>query len=244
MNTDSTRSPLSSFAQFISENTLRASRRRSWVGLLITVILLPLLVGVLACMPVPVGDPEKSRIDPAMSGVWISNGEDQFPLMVLDPYDKRTWLVSWIGLGEKTPAATEQNDEAVINKEISIASIIDSFHKNQYFADGIVLFKGWLIKIKGEQFLTLEPKTSEPGLTPEYWWVFRVRLDDGNRLQLLGVDENFEGLKGVETSAKAEKIIRRNLNNPELFGDPLDFHKVSPDDLEAVNKVIGELWDW
>lgn len=90
-----------------SRKVHRAQTRRSRAGLLIVVILLPLLLGVLACippMPVPLGNPENSAIDPALSGAWVlsENGDvamDQgLQVMVLDPYDKRTWLLSFITL--------------------------------------------------------------------------------------------------------------------------------------------------
>ena len=74
-------------------------KRRSRAGLLITLILIPLLMGVLACLPVPVGDPEKSLVDPAMSGIWIGeDAEGDASIIVLDPYDKRSWLMSHIFL--------------------------------------------------------------------------------------------------------------------------------------------------
>ena len=75
----------SAVKQFFSDKTERGQMHRSRAGFLLTLALLPLLVGVWACFPVPVGDPEKSRIDPSMSGLWL--GEEA--LIVLDPYDKR-----------------------------------------------------------------------------------------------------------------------------------------------------------
>jgi hypothetical protein len=85
----------------------RAQKRRSRAGLLIAIFLLPLLLGVLACippLPVPLGDPENSAIDPALSGAWVlgENGgatmDNGLQVMVLDPYDRRTWLLYFITL--------------------------------------------------------------------------------------------------------------------------------------------------
>lgn len=95
-----------------SRKVRQAQTRRSRAGLLIVVILLPLLIGVLACippLPVPLGDPEKSVTDPALSGAWVfgeDNGGEGLQVMVLDPYDKRSWLLSLITLdpaGEPQP---------------------------------------------------------------------------------------------------------------------------------------------
>jgi len=105
-----------------SQQVQRAQKRRSRAGLLISIILLPLLVGVLACippLPVPLGDPENSAIDPALSGAWVlgENGgatmDNGLEVMVLDPYDKRTWLLYFITLEpvSVSPAETELSSE-------------------------------------------------------------------------------------------------------------------------------------
>ena len=58
----------------------------------------PLIVVILwltACVKHPVGDPEKSRVDPAYSGVWLeqeSNGDRSF--LFLRPYDARTYFAN------------------------------------------------------------------------------------------------------------------------------------------------------
>ena len=65
---------------------------RTLAGLGIATILLPLLVGVLACLPVPIGNPEKSRIDPEMSGAWFDVFHET--LWLIQPYDRRTFLIT------------------------------------------------------------------------------------------------------------------------------------------------------
>ena len=69
---------------------------RSVTGLLIAIASLPVLMSLLACIPVPLGDPENSRIDPDLNGLWImEDGPDEWVLL-FEPYDKRTWLVSMV----------------------------------------------------------------------------------------------------------------------------------------------------
>ena len=38
------------------------------------------IAGLLACMPVPVGDPERSRIDPNLSGAWLLAEENDLTM--------------------------------------------------------------------------------------------------------------------------------------------------------------------
>ncbi|MFQ6006556.1 MAG: hypothetical protein ACE5OQ_13765 [Woeseia sp.] len=68
---------------------------RSLTGLSLAVIIVPALLGILACMPVPVGNPERSKIDPGLTGVWLGLAEGGAVVIVMDPYDKRTWHGSW-----------------------------------------------------------------------------------------------------------------------------------------------------
>ena len=74
----------------------KASSRRSGTGVLLTLVMLPALLGVMGCLTVPIGNPERSTIDPKLSGIWI--GKNSSFLLVLDPYDRRTWLASLIEL--------------------------------------------------------------------------------------------------------------------------------------------------
>ena len=77
---------------------------RSITGALMMLAIIPIFAGLLACMPVPIGDPERSRIDPDISGVWLLESEEEFDALYLyQPYDKRTWLV--VGAGIERPRA-------------------------------------------------------------------------------------------------------------------------------------------
>ena len=80
-------------------------RARSWTGLVVTVVAVPALIGILACMslPVPIGDPEESHVDPALSGVWLQS--DAEIIWLFQPYDRRTWLVTGVEIGKASPEA-------------------------------------------------------------------------------------------------------------------------------------------
>ena len=215
---------------------------RSRAGFLLALALLPLLVGVWACFPVPVGDPEKSRIDPSMSGLWL--GEDV--LMVLDPYDKRTWLISCFEFSTKPDSDSKGTDESASDSSDEGFSNLELLRKNRLEIDGFSIYKGWLTKIKSERFITWESKTlteTLPDMAPEYWVVFRVRQgsDEVMHFDSLGLDD--EEFDDIETRSQAEKFIRRHMNDPDFYSDnsePLMFGRLSKGDYEAASRLIKQ----
>ena len=104
------RSVLTTIKRFLGDPAPAGRRNRSRAGVIVSILIVPLLLGVMACfvLPVPIGDPEKSRVDPAMSGIWFAADESEGWLVALEPYDKRTWLVTWMML----EAATDEDNEA------------------------------------------------------------------------------------------------------------------------------------
>ena len=88
---------------------------RSLTGLGIAAILLPVVVSLVACLPVlpvPIGNPEKSRVDPEMAGVWFDVFQEN--LWLIEPYDRRTYLITLheFGLVGCILPLMEQFDEA------------------------------------------------------------------------------------------------------------------------------------
>lgn len=87
------------------------ARQRSLSGFLLGIVLIPVLAGLVGCfeiLPVPLGDPEKSRVDSGLSGLWL--GEEG--VWALEPYDKRTWLVSVYSISDDDCEAVEDPEEA------------------------------------------------------------------------------------------------------------------------------------
>ena len=68
-------------------------------------------------MPVPIGDPEKSRIDPDLSGMWLLLMGDLAPAVALfEPYDKRTWLIAQFPITVKEESC-DWFDDGVVEGE-------------------------------------------------------------------------------------------------------------------------------
>jgi len=96
---------------------LQQPRGRTIVGLVVGLLFVPVMLGISACLETPIGDPEKGWVDPRITGVWLAG--DPVPedfnaiLWLFEPYDSRTWLVTWAGYGEpdeedpEEPAASE-----------------------------------------------------------------------------------------------------------------------------------------
>ena len=185
---------------------------RSATGGLLALLLVPFIVGLLACMPVPIGDPERSRVDPKISGIWVAEKEDKgAAYYAFEPFDKRTWLL--------TGVRTEENEGKV------------------------VLYKVWLTRLGGEQFMVWEPKAvyDNDTFTPEVWFVFRMERPNADTLDLhlvIGDDETFKGVE--ETRRAYERVLKKNVRNKQIYDDdPLRMTRMNPED-QSVFEALAE----
>ena len=253
--------------RFLSDPAPAGRHNRSRAGLVVSILILPFLLGVMACfvLPVPIGNPEKSRIDPALTGAWITTegGEDGAWVLVFEPYDKRTWLLTWMALeptSEETAEDGTAEDDAAPSAEKESgpeeATSADSSEEEEsspdLIADGqliienISIHKAWITKIKGERFMTWEPKlvlSSEGAMTPEIWWITRIRTLDDDYLTLDYI--NSDHFEDVETRSQAEKYIRRHIKDPELFmqeedGFPEIYARISQEDFDVLSDLLEE----
>ena len=226
---------------------------RSLSGAILMLIIIPIFAGLLACMPVPIGDPERSRIDPDLNGAWAMEGE----LHLFQPYDKRTWLV--------IVAQIEEGSEAEID-DLDIETAGDVFAALQAYpigADGItskttIAFKVWLTKLGGEQFMTWESvggMNSDGSFTPEHWFVFKVVKETEDRVSLYVVDPDYEGFEGITTPDDYEgddyvgdmrrtweRALKKHAKDPELFdSEPWVMHRVPASAVEKAAELFQEV---
>jgi len=228
---------------------------RSVSGLLIAVVSVPLFMSLLACLPVPIGDPEKSRIDPELSGVWIDPNE---PMMVLiEPYDKRTWLVTIAEYdldAEICPAEQADDEDAEMDYDTLINRIAPSEGECLVFDERLGSYKAWRTQLGRHQFMTWEPKggfSGEAGFATEFWFGFRIDKKNADEFSLWMIDADYDGfeepgvaekLEGIEDldppydprvlkSARraVEKVIRRNVEDEDLYDDPMEFYRIRPE---------------
>lgn len=258
------RSVLTTIKRFLGDPAPAGRRNRSMAGLTVSILILPLLLGVMACfvLPAPIGNPEKSRIDPALTGAWIGQADEGAWALVFEPYDKRTWLVTWLFLEEASaetradgtgeddaaPSAEKESDPDEATSADSAdeeVSVLDLLTDGQFVIENVSLYKGWLTRIKGERFMTWEPKmvlSSEDGMVPEFWWITRIRKLDHNYLTLDYINSDY--FEDVETRSQAEKFIRRHIKDPELFMEEDDFPeiyaRISQEDFDVLSDLLEE----
>ena len=201
------------------------SRSRSISGIILMLIIIPVLAGLLACMPVPIGDPERSRIDPDMTGVWViltgDDNEGEAGFYVFEPYDRRTWLVMGVAIeGDDTVNLDDYDFATYAGYEKLAADHRETPHGLQ--ADNVILYKVWLAKLGKERFLTWEPKgmVDALGEDPEFWFVYRVRKEDKNVLDLNMVDGDADHFDDIDKTRRAyERVLKKYANDPAIYLD-------------------------
>jgi len=229
---------------------------RSISGAVLMLMIIPIFVGLLACMPVPIGDPERSRIDPDLNGPWVMDDGSDSNLYLFQPYDKRTWLV--VG------AQVEKGSEAEID-DLDIESAGDVFAALRTYPigeDGItspttIAFKAWLTKLGGVQFMTWEPvggMNSDGSFTPEYWFAFKVVKETENQVSLYLLNPEYEGFADITTPEDYEgddypsamrrtweRAIKKHAKDSELYGDPWTLHRVPASDVDKAAELLQEV---
>ncbi len=194
---------------FFKRNSLLCS------SLAVTPMLLVIL-GLMACVNHPVGDPERSRVSPEFSGMWL--GEDSQglrTLLMLRPYDQRTYLAGVFTYYEVSGRVRSDQE-----------------------LDG----KAWLTTLGDATYITLEPLVWAhfAGLTdkPPYLVGQIQRVED--TLQLRMVDGGRALVKDAADRAQLEAILREHGDSDSVFADELlKFRRVDdPSDIEPVLRAV------
>ncbi|MCJ7590020.1 MAG: hypothetical protein MUO51_01550 [Woeseiaceae bacterium] len=199
------------------------SRSRTLSGVALMLLIIPIFAGLLACMPVPIGDPERSRIDPDMTGIWAileNNSGSDAGFYIFEPYDKRTWLITGIGLQQGDLADLNKYDLSTYGGYEKLATS-EKVSADNFYSDGVALYKGWLTKLAGEQFFTWEPKGKVDALTddPEFWMVFHVSKENEKTMVLRMVDGESEPFKDLDKTRRAyERVLKKHAKDPEIYG--------------------------
>ena len=229
---------------------------RSISGALLMLVIIPILAGLLACMPeyVPLGNPERARIDPELSGLWYSPGDDGFVghITFLQPWDKRTWLVVTVGVDLYEDLDPELYDPAEYD-----TSTYDGFFRTlaeltdeEDVEVSMIAYKAWLVKLGKATFFTWEwrgiphpePEEGEVDdpLAPWFWLDFRLEKEDPNRIVLRLIDPEFPALKEAEPTRKAwERVIRKHLDDEDLYEvDAVTLERIRPEDIEVIPDIL------
>ncbi len=195
-------------------------------GIVLALIMIPAFIGLLACMPVPIGDPERSKIDDDLTGVWISVMDDEATLLIYEQYDKRTWLVRQYEIGGRydKPAT-----------ELSYAEVMAVVDTEDLDKESFEVYKAWRTKLGKHWFVVWEVMGEIPGYGSEsgdekFWYVWRIEKLDADRIRMYMVDPDYDGFEDIEgfdpdeedrnvrkVRRAAEKVIKRNIDDPDLY---------------------------
>lgn len=236
------------------------SRTRSISGVLLMLVIIPMFAGLLACMPVPIGDPERSRIDPDMSGPWIAELDGDTALYLFRPYDKRTWLVLGNDLEAGPGAEFEEKSESA-GDLITILRDHDVGDTGLVPSREVAAYKAWLTRLGGEVFMTWEEVgglNSDGTFKPEYWYVWKVvkASSDSFSIFLVNPDhdafddivspDDYEGDDYVsDMRRKWERALKKHASDDDLYmEDAWSFHRVPADLNDRVSELFGEIFEF
>ncbi|HSG48327.1 MAG TPA: hypothetical protein VLA43_10975 [Longimicrobiales bacterium] len=223
-------------------------RTRTLLGVLILAALVPLMAGVLACLPVPIGDPEEGWIDPDLRGVWFS-GEGDPTLLLLEPWDEHTWLVASAGVRHRGTDSCEGVERPSGYEEMMALLARDD---GCLVLEGLYLYKGWQSRQGGHDFLTLEPRqfvlseaeAAELAEDPT-WFAYRMERPDEGSLSLRVVDEDFDGFSDVPKTREAyEGVVAEHVDSDDLYeSEAWVFVRVPEEDAGPLRTLLQTLFE-
>jgi len=173
---------------------------------------LALLMSLASCLPVPLGDPEKSQVDPKLTGVWHFKQDDGGTLIAIAPADSHTYVIQMLDYKKAADGPT---------------------------AGKSTVLRGWLTEIKGERFITGEMMAQmvDPTTTRKDYAIFRLRMKPEGA-EITGLAEKYDGFKDVNDAAALAKVIEANLNDPTMYTESSTFVHLDPAK-EADQPLIG-----
>ena len=217
-------------------------------------VIIPIFAGLLACMPeyVPLGNPERARIDENMSGLWFVESDEDLvgSFVYFEPWDKRTWLVTNVSVDVSDSISPDGDLDDDFDPDLST---YDGFTEvfaqpdiqEDDFEIGLLQYKGWLVKLGGEVFLTWELRTvvdnTDQLFKPWFWYDMRVTERTTDRIVLHFIDTEFPPLKEAPQTKQAwEKIVRKHADNDELYNDTATIlYRVKEEDIELFTELLN-----
>ena len=201
-------------------------------GIVLALIMIPVFIGLMACMPVPIGNPERSKVDPDLSGAWLGVVDDGATLLIYEQYDKRTWLM-------RNYEVTGSYEKSAL--ELSYPEAIAGLDTSADLYEDHMIYKVWRTKLGRQWFETWEPWCGDDSCAglpdtlhgereEKFWYTWRVEKLDADRIRMYMVNSDYDGFESIEgfdvgnedkntrnVRRAAEKVIKRNIDDPELY---------------------------
>ena len=232
---------------------------RSISGAILMLVIIPIIAGLFACMPVPIGDPERSRIDRQMSGWWAMEDESGAGLAVFRPYDRRTWLVFMVSLEKGELAGIGDFDLETAGDVVTVLRA-NTVGTKGVVADAPSVYKAWLTRLGGERFMTWEPVgqiEDQETFYPDAWFVFKVTEQTEDLFVAAMINAEHKAFDGLIDSLEEEetdpwkarkhweRAIRKHADDPELYdSDILRFRRL-PEELESkAARIVALPFDY
>ena len=191
---------------------------RTFLGLGLFVPIAMLFFAMFACLPAPIGDPEKSKVDESLTGAWQSvpkNADDKDKMYALiQPWDGKTYFLQYVDA--KDPEKP-----------------------------GCLNFKAWLTTIAGAKFIVCQPlydlrfAFKPTADDKQIWPTFRIdKTAEGINIRMVKADGL---LQDKTTREQIEAVIKDHVNEDALYGDALTFKKLSDADRATIEDVLKKL---
>jgi len=215
------------------------SRQKQLLPLLLALPLAAVVLFLDACLPVGVGDPETSKVDPRLAGVWreIQDDGSEGAVVALLPFDSRAYVLRSVGV--------ERTGDGIKLKP------------------GESLYKAWLATVEGRTFVTAQPLYLREAIgdarTPGFVVAALTLSEDGTKIEVHGVNPSFDGLAPLkmlpghieydasvagskapseeEARALLRKVIAENLDKEGFFSMTARYVRVTD---KALLKAIFE----
>ena len=167
------------------------------------VICVALAVGLVSCLPAPIGEPGQSKVDPQLVGYWLNQPKDGKRMMALvAPFDEHAYVIHLVEY--------KSDDGKVSDKEHMV-------------------LKGWLTEIKGEKLLCTEvvEQLVDKDNKDRTYPTLRVRLKD-DTLTSASLKPDSAALKGMKTTAELTEAITKNLDQAEMYDEEQTWKRLDP----------------
>ena len=156
------------------------------------------------CLKFPLGNAEKSQVDPKLQGYWMAQDNNNDAIVALYPVDQHVYVLETF--------------------EFAKGSNRQKIHDHQ-------LYKAWITDVKGHPFLTLESLAQKlaPASEEMSYPVLRI-YGEGDTRELRAVDADFEPLKSAKSAEEVAAIITREVDNPALYGESaMQYRRLDPE---------------